>query len=357
MIEEKNKENIELEIVKNSRNLEGFLYYKYFKVAPLYEYMVYDLHESVYKDLENLLERHFSLDLISKSEYSMESGGAYNNSNLIFENNITSYKIDIHKKMMVVITEDTLNFISNQDIGKELKSEIKAITEKGIDTKNKSSVHILTTSSDGMELTDFKIDDMYNDLNLEENYNDGFTEVHENIIDKLESNNVGLYMLHGKPGTGKTTYIRHLIRKISKRVIFISPSMSNKISDPSMVPFMMRFPNSILIIEDAENVIESRTGGDNQSVSNLLNLSDGILGDCLKFQIICTFNTDKNDIDEALMRGGRLLKSYEFEKLELSKTNKLLKKLGHSPTDEPKSLSDIYNQESNNMVKRSRIGF
>ena len=58
--------------------------------------------------------------------------------------------------------------------------------------------------------------------------------------------------------------------------------------------------------EDAEKVIGDRqNSGSSVGVSNLLNLSDGILGDILNIHVIATFNMDKERIDSALLRKGR----------------------------------------------------
>ncbi len=54
--------------------------------------------------------------------------------------------------------------------------------------------------------------------------------------------------------------------------------------------------------EDADAAIMTR-GKDNQDqVSALLNLSDGMLGDFLSLQIICTINCAAAEIDQALLR-------------------------------------------------------
>ena len=69
----------------------------------------------------------------------------------------------------------------------------------------------------------------------------------------------------------------------------------------------MKHKNSVLVIEDAERVISDRQGhGSSAGVSNILNLTDGILGDCLNIQIIATFNMARERIDSALLRKGRL---------------------------------------------------
>ena len=54
------------------------------------------------------------------------------------------------------------------------------------------------------------------------------------------------------------------------------------------------------MIEDAENILIDREAGGSSAVSALLNLTDGLLSDCLNIQIICTFNTDLSKLDRAL---------------------------------------------------------
>lgn len=108
-------------------------------------------------------------------------------------------------------------------------------------------------------------------------------------------------------------------------------------------------PNSILIIEDAENIIHDRKDvmkSTNQAVSNLLNMSDGLLGDAVHQQIICTFNCDIGNIDSALLRDGRLVMEHKFDKLSVENARQLCEKLGvdnkGADIREPMSLAEIY---------------
>jgi ATP-dependent 26S proteasome regulatory subunit len=82
--------------------------------------------------------------------------------------------------------------------------------------------------------------------------------------------------------------------------------------NPEFIDLLIDNPNAVVIIEDAENIMMDRKYNSDSSVSNLLNLSDGLLSDCLSVQIICTFNNSINLIDAALMRKGRLIAKYEF---------------------------------------------
>ena len=153
-------------------------------------------------------------------------------------------------------------------------------------------------------------------LSIEDNYNDDFAEIHQTIIKRLsKKNDKGLVLLHGKPGTGKTSYIRYLISSLKKNVIFLPPNMAGAITNPDLISILIDNPNSIFVIEDAENIVIDRSRNGRSPVSALLNISDGLLSDCLNIQIICSFNTDISRIDSALMRKGRLIAKYEFKEL------------------------------------------
>jgi hypothetical protein len=93
----------------------------------------------------------------------------------------------------------------------------------------------------------------------------------------------------------------------------------------------------------------------------LLNISDGLLSDCLNIQVICTFNTDISMIDQALIRKGRLIARYEFRELTVEKSRQLSNKLGfHSEITSSMTLAAIYNQDELDfkpVQKRKQLGF
>jgi hypothetical protein len=67
-------------------------------------------------------------------------------------------------------------------------------------------ISLLIDTSAGIELKSLKITKPR--LNIEDNYNDDFREIHQTILKRLsKKNDKGLVILHGKPGTGKTFYI------------------------------------------------------------------------------------------------------------------------------------------------------
>lgn len=97
-----------------------------------------------------------------------------------------------------------------------------------------------------------------------------------------------------------------------------------------------------------------------QGITNLLNISDGLLADFLNVQIICTFNSSVAFIDSALMRKGRLIANYEFGKLSREKAQRLSHHLGLKNTIlEPMTIAEIANpNEKTQPVSRTEvIGF
>lgn len=204
-------------------------------------------------------------------------------------------------------------------------------------------------------------------LNLELNYGEAFMPVHEKIVAALSTKDKqGVLLLHGVPGSGKTHYIRYLINTLQeKELIYVPPDMAYALSSPDFLPFLMKHSNAVLIIEDAENIIRDRQFQDNQAVANLLNLSDGLLGDCLNLQIIATFNSDITKIDAALLRKGRLIAEWKFDKLPADQAQKLSDQLGFTTKiTEPMTLAEIYGQSDEigslsgkNTENKKKIGF
>lgn len=226
--------------------------------------------------------------------------------------------------------------------------------------KQKPEISLLVNSTTGIETKSLQITKPK--MNIEDNYNEDFKEIHKTIFRRLSrKNDKGLVLLHGKPGTGKTSYIRYLIYSLKKEVIFLPPNMASAITNPSLISILIDNPNSIFVIEDAENIVVDREQDGNSPVSALLNISDGLLADCLNVQLICSFNTDISKIDSALMRKGRLIAKYEFKELEIEKAQRLSNKLGFETNiNKPMTLTEIYNQQEMNFQQpktTSTIGF
>ena len=244
------------------------------------------------------------------------------------------------------------------DIAKELVTELASLI---IENAEKTQVYMVVQDDMGLDLRSFDIN--IPELDIELNYGKEWAEKHDYLVQALNrENKKGIALLHGLPGTGKSMYIRYLISILAEKrtMIYLPNQLIQSITDPGFLPLMADYPNSVLIIEDAEEAIKSRKSG-GITVDKLLNLSDGIISDFLGTQIICTFNNDITTIDEALLRKGRLILKHEFKRLDKEQAQKLSDKLGFSTIiDKDMTLSEVYNQDekhSEEVKEPNRIGF
>lgn len=232
-------------------------------------------------------------------------------------------------------------------------------TFKTASTKQKDKTfYTISSTSYGFELEDMTISAVAHDNAMVDiNYNNNFKDADVIIKNSIDENKKGLILLHGDPGCGKTSYIKHLITRKSKRkIIYIPTHLASAIASPTFISFIKSdLANSVLVIEDAEQVLLTRDSAESakDAVANILNLTDGILADALNVLIICTFNTDMKFLDKALLRKGRLLLDYKFDLLAADKTDIICQRLYGKTVGKALPLSEIYNLEDSTTVDAS----
>ena len=201
------------------------------------------------------------------------------------------------------------------------------------------------------------------DARIEENYNDDFLPVYDDIIKFLDQRESGLIVMRGEIGSGKTTMIRHLLSQHPKEYIVVTNAIAGHLAQPEFIAFMLEHKDSIFILEDCEQILMERSentfGG---AIANILNMSDGLLSDIFNIKFICTFNADINKIDQALLRKGRCYANYEFRPLCKEKVAALNEKYKlNLPEIKEMTLAEIYNSEISDNYKsqetKKKIGF
>jgi hypothetical protein len=316
------------------------------------------------KEWEHFIKKHFSniqtnyTFISSKSPFELNT---WNGASIIAGN-----KNELFISWELVLkTKDELTISVSLSWHKRLDSYVNELVEKInsmiVHSSDKTSVYMIIQDDSGLDLRSFDID--IPQLDIELNYGKDWAEKHDYLLKALSKDTKkGIALLHGLPGTGKSMYIRYLISLLSetRTMIYLPNQLINSLTNPSFIPLMADYPNSILIIEDAEEAIKSRKSG-GTTVDKILNLSDGIISDFLGTQIICTFNSDVTIIDEALLRKGRLILKHEFKKLSVQDSQKLSDALGKNiKVDKEMTISDIYNAEekySGEPTHANKIGF
>lgn len=227
---------------------------------------------------------------------------------------------------------------------------------------DEASVYLLKLTRSGeLILNEFAIKNKHTDIKL--NYNNDFEDIDRRCKDIINNSDHGLIFLHSKDaGTGKSSYLYYLCDyfKNKRKIIYVPSNMLHLMDDSKFHDLLTENPRSVIVMEDCENVILAREINKNGMVQTLLNYTDGFLAEIFEPIFICTFNADVSKIDKALLRKGRCLLKYDFNKLEIPKAQNLSDKLGFNTIiNEPMTLTDVYNQEQEfySEEKRTKIGY
>lgn len=148
------------------------------------------------------------------------------------------------------------------------------------------------------------------------------------IISDIIEDPRNVNLLIGPPGTGKTTFIRALIMEFDKTcgedIMIIDDAYA--LEDPNLVSTIRKKSPKLVVVEDADAFVGRREDG-NKHMTNLLNLTDGVVSSNTKF-VISTNLPNLNRVDEALVRPGRINKLLEYRFLTKEEVDSLCSRRG-----------------------------
>lgn len=143
------------------------------------------------------------------------------------------------------------------------------------------------------------------------------------------------YMLHGPPGTGKTSMLLALASDLRKNICFMS---SNSLKTEKAITELFCFipGNSILVIEDVDTsfAVQDRklndaTEHERTSLSTMLNAMDGITTP--NGMILFMTTNELEVLDDAILRPGRIDVMEKIDYLDEEQLNRMISRFVDHP--------------------------
>ena len=133
------------------------------------------------------------------------------------------------------------------------------------------------------------------------------------------------YLLHGCPGTGKTSLVKALAGELSIPIYILN--ISKEMKEDKFQSLISEVPQkSIIVIEDVDCLFTKKREMDkkyNITFKTVLNAIDGLISPYGTLLFLTT--NHKLKLDEALIRPGRIDKKYKIDKMDQEQASELFK--------------------------------
>ena len=235
---------------------------------------------------------------------------------------------------------------------KELYDKIFEYFNSFKEDDKKPSLYTLEINTSG--LTYRYVDPCSDYVFIPENYSSKVVSDLEKTKEKIlvENPKGRIAILEGPPGTGKTNIIQHLIGQSEYKYMIIPSNLATKIDSPEFMSLLHSLKNSedkplVLIIEDGDTCLVKRKGENSSAISALLNLTDGIVGKLLDIRVIITTNMNIYEMDDAVLRPGRLGGRIVVKELSYEESLNIFRRLmkdenANLPDKREYTLAEVY---------------
>lgn len=212
-------------------------------------------------------------------------------------------------------------------------------------------VYVLVQTRNGLEVQELgTVPTRFVPENYEESVRTDFELISTEL--KTETPTGRLAIVEGPPGSGKSFLIKGLIEAVEGAIFVLLPAaLTAQLGDPGLLPALMGLKSGselpiVLILEDADAALAKRLSDNMSMVSALLNFTDGIYGEMLDIRVVASSNTKKFEIDEALVRDGRLICHTHVGQPDRATRESILRRITKNPDaalpDDALSLASVY---------------
>lgn len=155
-----------------------------------------------------------------------------------------------------------------------------------------------------------------------------------------------IYLLHGPPGTGKTSVVQAMASELKSPLFNLA--LSDSLSDADLSVLMAGIPaGSILLIEDIDRILFDENNSKKWTLSGLLNMLDGVISPYGVIIFITTNNLEK--LPDVITRPGRVDEIYKLTYADKDQAAKMFMKFFDN-VDAAATFSDIINDKDITMA-------
>jgi len=154
------------------------------------------------------------------------------------------------------------------------------------DEVKESKIYIANYADDEFEFEPFDLGPIKIDLRGKKK------KVYEEIVNSINNNRKGTHVLHGARGSGKTQYLKKLLKKVKKKIIYVPvDSFEYAFHNRNFFNQIKNYGECVVVFEDCELYFKNGMST-NVYLSMLMRFNDSLISNKTNFNCILVFNSD-----------------------------------------------------------------